>query len=161
MYTKKGGFFMYNQKHPNHLYLRKFKERDKVTIGRCVAHKIPFGPAKIKDASIDDMIQEVDNEYTLIIADKMSGNMLGVIQFYELANILSTDIWLFPWYEDNSPFATEAVEEFINYVRENEPEVKRVRMYATGDKPQFMAAAVRNGFRKTDDNEKEWEVRIS
>ena len=46
-------------------------------------------------------------------------------------------------------------------MRENEPEVKRVRMYATNDKPQFMAAAVRNGFRKTDDNEKEWEVRIS
>ena len=66
---------MYNQKHPNHLYLRKFKERDKVTIGRCIAHKIPFGPAKIKDASINDMIQEVDNEYTLIIADKMSGNL--------------------------------------------------------------------------------------
>lgn len=145
----------------NHLYLRNFKNRDKEIIGRCIAHRIPFGPAKIKDASIDDMIQEVDNEYTLIIADKMSGNMLGVIQFYELANILSTDIWLFPWYEDNSPFATEAVEEFINYVRENEPEVKRVRMYATNDKPQFMAAAVRNGFRKTDDNEKEWEVRIS
>lgn len=145
----------------NHLYLRNFKNRDKEIIGRCIAHRIPFGPAKIKDASINDMIQEVDNEYTLIIADKMSGNMLGVIQFYELANILSTDIWLFPWYEDNSPFATEAVEEFINYVRENEPEVKRVRMYATNDKPQFMAAAVRNGFRKTDDNEKEWEVRIS
>lgn len=139
----------------NHLYLRNFKNRDKEIIGRCIAHRIPFGPSKIKDASIDDMIQEVDNEYTLIIADKMSGNMLGVIQFYELANILSTDIWLFPWYEDNSPFATEAVEEFINYVKENELGIKRVRMCATNDKPQFMAAVVRNGFTKI--SEKEWE----
>ena len=88
----------------------------------------------------------------------MSGYMLGVIQFYELAYILSTVFWLFPWYEDNSPFATEAVEEFINYVRENEPEVKRVRMYATNDKPQFMAAAVRNGFTKASENE--WEKKI-
>lgn len=152
---------MYNQKHPNHLYLRKFKERDKVTIGRCVAHRIPFGPAKLKDERINDMVPQVNNDYTLIIADKRSDNMLGVIQFYELENTVSTDIWMFPWYEDNSPFATEAVEEFINYLKENEPEVKRVRMCATGDKPQFMAAAVRNGFRKTDDNEKEWEVRIS
>lgn len=154
MYTKKGGFFMYKE-NTNHLYLRNFKNRDKEIIGRCIAHRIPFGPAKIKDASIDDMIQEVDNEYTLIIADKMSGNMLGVIQFYELANILSTDIWLFPWYEDNSPFATEAVEEFINYVKENELGIKRVRMCATNDKPQFMAAVVRNGFTKI--SEKEWE----
>ena len=160
MYTKKGGFFMYKE-NPNHIYLRKFKNQDKVTIGRCVAHKIPFGPAKLKNERINDMVPQVNNDYTLIIADKRSDNMLGVIQFYELENIASTDIWMFPWYEDNSPFATEAVEEFINYLKENEPEVKRVRMCATGDKPQFMAAAVRNGFRKTDDNEKEWEVRMS
>lgn len=142
----------------NHIYLREYKNQDKVTIGRCVAHKIPFGPAKLKDERINDMVPQVNNDYTLIIADKRSDNMLGVIQFYELANILSTDIWLFPWYEDNSPFATEAVEEFINYVRENEPEVKRVRMYATNDKPQFMAAAVRNGFTKASENE--WEKKI-
>lgn len=145
----------------NHIYLREYKNQDKVTIGRCVAHRIPFGPAKLKDERINDMVPQVNNDYTLIIADKRSDNMLGVIQFYELESTVSTDIWMFPWYEDNSPFATEAVEEFINYLKENEPEVKRVRMCATGDKPQFMAAAVRNGFRKTDDNEKEWEVRIS
>ena len=160
MYTKKGGFFMYKE-NTNHIYLREYKNQDKVTIGRCVAHRIPFGPAKLKDERINDMVPQVNNDYTLIIADKRSDNMLGVIQFYELENTVSTDIWMFPWYEDNSPFATEAVEEFINYLKENEPEVKRVRMCATGDKPQFMAAAVRNGFRKTDDNEKEWEVRIS
>lgn len=145
----------------NHIYLREYKNQDKVTIGRCVAHRIPFGPAKLKDERINDMVPQVNNDYTLIIADKRSDNMLGVIQFYELESTVSTDIWMFPWYEDNSPFATEAVEEFINYLKENEPEVKKVRMCATGDKPQFMAAAVRNGFRKTDDNEKEWEVRIS
>lgn len=160
MYTKKGGFFMYKE-NTNHIYLREYKNQDKVTIGRCVAHRIPFGPAKLKDERINDMVPQVNNDYTLIIADKRSDNMLGVIQFYELESTVSTDIWMFPWYEDNSPFATEAVEEFINYLKENEPEVKRVRMCATGDKPQFMAAAVRNGFRKTDDNEKEWEVRIS
>ena len=145
----------------NHIYLREYKNQDKVTIGRCVAHKIPFGPAKLKDERINDMVPQVNNDYTLIIADKRSDNMLGVIQFYELENTVSTDIWMFPWYEDNSPFATEAVEEFINYLKENEPEVKRVRMCATSDKPQFIAAAARNGFIKTDDNEKEWEVRIS
>lgn len=80
----------------NHIYLREYKNRDKVTIGRCVAHRIPFGPAKLKDERINDMVPQVNNDYTLIIADKRSDNMLGVIQFYELENTVSTDIWMFP-----------------------------------------------------------------
>lgn len=144
----------------DHIYLRNFERKDKEIIGRCVAHRIPFGPKGIVNASVKEIIQEIEYESILIIADKKSDTMLGTIEFIKIGNILISDCWLFPWYEDNTSFDAEAIEKFIIYVKESRPKIKKIRIYVSDEKPNLKMAVMKNGFTKINkpDWSNQWEI---
>lgn len=145
------------------IILRKFKEMDGQNLGRCIAHKmIPFRLILKCDCKtmLNDYIQrDMDLEPALVIADKETDMMLGAFDALLVDDVLLTSYYVLPWYDKNSHVEETALGLFVEFIRKNNTDVKKIQVCINNDDSDTRRVVLANGFVKNKEDEfsEEWE----
>ena len=158
MYTiLKKDFFMAN------IILRKFKEKDEKNLGRCIANKmIPFCLVLKCDCKtmLNDYIQrDMNLEPALAIVDEKTDVMLGALEALLIDDVLLTSYYVLPSYDVNSHIAKTALGLFVEFIRKNNTDVKRIQVCINMADSDTRRVVIANGFVKNREDEfsEEWE----
>ena len=142
--------------------LRKFKEKDIENIGRCVVHKIipvvcVFPQMSSRDILKDYIERDMELEPALVIADEKTDIMLGAFDAILIDDVLLTSYYVLPWYE-NREICTEALGLFIEYIRKNNLNVRKIEVSVNKSDIASKIVAVRNRFvlLKQDEFSEDW-----
>ena len=138
------------------IFLRRFKEKDLEALKECVEHKIiPVVCGISLDAKTmleDYMQQDMETELALAIANSKTDTMLGTINSLLIDDVFLTSYYVLPQYQ-NQGICTEALRLFIEYIRKNKPNVRRIELCINQLNVASQKVANKNGFKIESKNE--------
>lgn len=140
------------------IILRKVKEKDLESIGRCFAKKtIPVicafpGESNPTQAIKDYLSRDMETEITLAIVEKNSDSFLGIVEGILVDDVLLISYFVDVKYQGNG-VCTQALGLFINYIKRNNPHVKRLKALINNLNLASLKVVKKNNFKLSSINE--------